>query len=118
MTKGTFIYDINKITEFVFGNGERTSDVEITENYVYDDEKDKMVPSSKEVKEVKVNDYTAQNTIRYDLIKTFIDILDSVEDPKVMSLGQSITFNTMQAYEIIKDAYDIMNNGLKNNDNG
>jgi hypothetical protein len=110
MKKNTFIFDINKITDFVFGNpNERTNDVEITENYVFDKVLDKMIPNTKEVKEVKVNDYTGQNTIRYDLVKTFIDILDAVEDPNIMSLGQSITYNTMQAYELIKD--------IKNTDN-
>lgn len=110
MKQSTYIYDINKITDFVFGNpNERTSDVEITENYIYDTNEGKMIPSTKEVKEVKVNDYTGQNTIRYDLVKTFIDILDTIEDPKVMSLGQQITYNTMEAYELIKDG--------KNNDN-
>lgn len=110
MKKNTFIFDINKITDFVFGNpNERTNDVEITENYVFDKELDKMIPNTKEVKEVKVNDYTGQNTIRYDLVKTFIDILDAVEDPNIMSLGQIITYNTMQAYELIKD--------IKNTDN-
>jgi len=110
MKQNTFIFDINKITDFVFGNpNERTNDVEITENYVFDKNLDKMIPNTKEVKEVKVNDYTGQNTIRYDLVKTFIDILDSVEDPNIMSLGQNITYNTMQAYELIKD--------IKNTDN-
>ena len=110
MKRSTFIFDINKITDFVFGNpNERTNDVEITENYVFDKNLDKMIPNTKEVKEVKVNDYTGQNTIRYDLVKTFIDILDAVEDPNIMSLGQSITYNTMQAYELIKD--------IKNTDN-
>ena len=110
MKQNTFIFDINKITDFVFGNpNERTNDVEITENYVFDKVLDKMIPNTKEVKEVKVNDYTGQNTIRYDLVKTFIDILDAVEDPNIMSLGQSITYNTMQAYELIKD--------IKNTDN-
>ena len=110
MKQNTFIFDINKITDFVFGNpNERTNDVEITENYVFDKDLDKMIPNTKEVKEVKVNDYTGQNTIRYDLVKTFIDILDAVEDPNIMSLGQSITYNTMQAYELIKD--------IKNTDN-
>jgi len=110
MKRNTFIFDINKITDFVFGNpNERTNDVEITENYIFDKNLDKMIPNTKEVKEVKVNDYTGQNTIRYDLVKTFIDILDAVEDPNIMSLGQSITYNTMQAYELIKD--------IKNTDN-
>ena len=110
MKQNTFIFDINKITDFVFDNqNERTNDVEITENYIFDKNLDKMIPNTKEVKEVKVNDYTGQNTIRYDLVKTFIDILDAVEDPNIMSLGQSITYNTMQAYELIKD--------IKNTDN-
>ena len=40
----TFIFDINKITDFVFGNpNDRTSDVEITENYIYDSEKGKYI---------------------------------------------------------------------------
>lgn len=110
MKYDTFIYDINKISEFVFGNeNERTNDVEITETYIYDNEQEKMVLDSKQVKEVKLNDYTGQNTIRYDLIKMFIDTLDGVEDPKIMSLGENITFNTMQAYGLIKD--------IKNTDN-
>ena len=46
----TFIFDINKITDFVFGNpNDRTSDVEITENYIYDSDKDKMMPNTREV---------------------------------------------------------------------
>jgi len=110
MKTDTLIFDVNNITSFVFGNpNDRTNEVEITESYIYDKESDKMIPNTKEVKEVKVNDYTGQNTIRYDLVKTFIDILDAVEDPKVMTLGQQITLNTMQAYELIKD--------IKTNDN-
>lgn len=110
MKNNTYIYDINKICDFVFGDtNERTNDVEITENYTYDEERERMVPSNKEVKEVKVNDFTSQNTIRYDLIKSFIEILDEIEDEKIMTVGQEITLNTMQAYELIKD--------IKNNDN-
>lgn len=99
-----YIFDINKITEFVFGNpNDKTNEVEITEHFVYDRDSKTMLPNSREVKEVKVNDYTGQNTIRYDMVKMFIDILDSIEDEKIMSLGQNITLNTMKAYELIKD---------------
>jgi hypothetical protein len=62
-----------------------------------------MIPSTREVKEVKVTDFTGQNTIKYDMIKMFIDILDSIEDLSAMSLGQSITLNTLESYELIKD---------------
>ena len=110
MKQDSLIYDINKIMEFVFENDtNRTNDVEITETYIYDEEQDKSVLESKQVRETKLNDYTGQNTIRYDLVKMFIDTLNGVEDMKLMTLGENITLNTMQAYELIKD--------IKNNDN-
>jgi len=104
MNNSPYIFDINKITEFVFGNpNDKTNEVEITEHYIYDKDSKAMIPNTREVKEVKVNDYTGQNTIRYDMVKMFIDILDSIEDEKVMTMGQNITLNTMKAYELIKD---------------
>lgn len=100
----TQFFDLNKICDFVFGNpNDRTNEVEITEHYVYDTETNKMIPNTKDVKEVKVNDYTGQNTIRYDMFKTFLDIMDSIEDPNVMSLGQCLTVNTMEAYGLISE---------------
>ena len=104
MNNVPYIFDINKITEFVFGDpNNKTNEVEITEHYVYDKDSKTMQPNAREVKEVKVNDYTGQNTIRYDMVKMFIDILDSIEDVKVMTMGQNITLNTLKAYELIKD---------------
>ena len=88
MTNTPYIFDLNNITSFIFGNPK---------------EKNSMIPNTREVKEVKVNDYTGQNTIRYDMIRMFIDILDSIEDPKVLTMGQNITLNTLKAYELIKD---------------
>lgn len=102
------IFDINKITNFIFGNpNDKTNEIEITEEYGAKDD-NPMALINKTIKEVKVNDYTGQNSIRYDMIKMFIEILDAVEDTNVMTLGQTITLNTMQAYELIKD--------IKNND--
>jgi hypothetical protein len=104
MTNSPYIFDLNNITSFIFGNpNEKTNEVEITENFIYDKGENKMIPNTREVKEVKVNDYTGQNTIRYDMIRMFIDILDSIEDPKVLTMGQNITLNTLKAYELIKD---------------
>jgi hypothetical protein len=104
MTNSPYIFDLNNITSFIFGNpNEKTNEVEITENFVYDKDAKSMIPNTREVKEVKVNDYTGQNTIRYDMIRMFIDILDSIEDPKVLTMGQNITLNTLKAYELIKD---------------
>ena len=39
----------------------------------------------------------------------FIDILDSIDDPKVLSMGQNITLNTLKAYELIKDVNEVSN---------
>jgi hypothetical protein len=107
MSNTPYIFDLNNITNFVFGNpNDKTNEVEITEHYTYDKDSKTMLPNTREVKEVKVNDYTGQNTIRYDMIKMFIDILDNIEDPKVMSMAQNITLNTMKAYELIRDIND------------
>lgn len=100
------IYDINKMCDFIFGNpNDKTSEVEITENYKMSED-GQMTLDNKTIKEVKVNDYTGQNTMRYDMIKMFIEILNDIESPKVMTLGQNITLNTMEAYELIKDVKD------------
>ena len=110
MNNEQYIFDLNNITNFVFGNpNDKTNEVEITEHYIYDKDTKTMLPNTREVKEVKVNDYTGQNTIRYDMIKMFIDILDNIEDPKVMSMAQKITVNTMKAYELIKDINEASN---------
>ena len=102
-----YIFDINKITEFIFSNQiDKTNEVEIVEQFVYDEDTGKMIPAMKDVKELKVNDFSTQNNIRYDMIKMFIEILDSVESEQTMSLGQGITLNTMKAYELIKDIND------------
>ena len=106
MKKGetNLIFDINKISDFIFGDAnKRSSEVEITENFVYDKGDDKMVPNTRQVKEVKVKDDIGQFSIRYDMIKMFIDIMDSVEDLSALTLGQEITVNTMEAYELIKE---------------
>ena len=55
------------------------------------------------MKEVKVKDDVSKFSIKYDMIKMFIDIMDSVEDLTSLTLGQEVTINTMEAYELIKE---------------
>ena len=98
------VFDINSITDFVFGNpNDRTSEVEIIESYGYDKDEKKMIPSTRQVKEVKVNDYTGQNSLRYDIIKSLMDKLDAVEDLDAMTLGETIALNTMEHNGFIID---------------
>ena len=98
------VFDINSITDFVFVNtNDRTSEVEIIESYAYDKDEKKMIPSTRQVKEVKVNDYTGQNSLRYDIIKSLMDKLDTVEDLDTMTLGETIALNTMEHNGFIID---------------
>ena len=98
------VFDINSITDFVFGNpNDRTSEVEIIESYDYDKDEKKMIPSTRQVKEVKVNDYTGKNSLRYDIIKSLMDKLDTVEDLDTMTLGETMALNTMEHNGFIID---------------
>lgn len=102
---GSYVFDINKINDFVFKDfGDRTNDVEITDSYEYDG-KGRPHQVKKEVRETKVSDFSGQTT-RYDLVKTLMDILNTVElddsgQPMDMTLGQVIALNTLDTYGLI-----------------
>ena len=100
-----FIYDLDKIREFIFGEfNERTSDVEITETQVVDD-KGKLKTESKISREVKSANTNLQ-TVNYDIIKAFMETLENIEiDQELapLSLGQKMVINTMANYGLIKE---------------
>lgn len=99
------IYDLDAIKDFIFGDdGVRSSDVEITESQSLDDD-GKLVTDSRIIREVKSTDSNKQ-TIRYDIIKMFMDVLDNVEiDQEItpLSLGQKMVINTMASYGLLKE---------------
>jgi hypothetical protein len=99
------IYDLDGIKDFIFGDDDgRSSDVEITETQVRN-EKGKLETESRITREVKSTDSNRQ-TIRYDMIKMFMDVLDNVEiDQEIapLSLGQKMVLNTMGSYGLIKE---------------
>ena len=99
------IYDLDGIKDFIFGNDDgRSSDVEITETQTRN-EKGKLETETRVTREVKSTDSNRQ-TIRYDMIKMFMDILDNVEiDQEIapLSLGQKMVLNTMGSYGLIKE---------------
>jgi len=102
------IYDLDGIKDFIFGddNG-RSSDVEITETQVRN-EQGKLETETRVTREVKSTDSNRQ-TIRYDMIKMFMDVLDNVEiDQEIapLSLGQKMVLNTMGSYGLIKQIED------------
>lgn len=99
------IYDLDEIKNFIFGDDDgRSSDVEITETQTRND-KGKLETETRVTREVKSTD-TNRQTIRYDLIKMFMDVLDNVElDQEIapLSLGQKMVLNTMGSYGLIKE---------------
>lgn len=101
-----FILDIDNIIDFVFDDeNERDSDSEITETYVADDEENKIELVNKQVREVKSRkDNSSKETIKYDLIKTFLTILNESDynESGSFSLSESIIFNTMLTKNLIK----------------
>lgn len=98
------IYDLDNIREFIFGSADgRSSDVEITETQVRNDD-GKLETESRITREVKSIDSNKQ-TISYDMIKMFMDILDNVEiDQGIapLSLGQKMVLNTLGSYGLIR----------------
>jgi hypothetical protein len=100
-----FIYDLDNIRDFIFGDlNERTSDVEITETQVADDD-GKLKTESRITREVKSAN-TSLQTVNYDIIKAFMETLDNIEiDQELapLSLGQKMVINTMANYGLIKE---------------
>jgi len=102
------VMDLDSIKRFVFeedSNTSKTHDNEITETYA-EDEEGKMTLLNRVIHEVKGSDFSNKESIRYDLIKTFLSMLDAMEinnDITPMSFGQRIVLNTMINYGLIKE---------------
>ena len=105
LINSNLIYDLDAINDFIFGNDEgRSSDVEITETQVRNEE-GQLETQNKITREVKSTDAN-KLTVRYDIIKMFMDTLDNVEIDQELapvSLGQKMVLNTMGSYGLIKE---------------
>lgn len=97
-----YVIDIDNIIRFCFEDDEKQSDSEITEVYVSDDENQSLKLASKQLREVKSGDASSKQTLKYDLIKTFIGDLISVDDTD-LSLGDTILINTMLNEGFLKE---------------
>lgn len=107
--KVKYVLDLENIMKFVFeSETQRDSESEITEMYLLDEESKDMVLNTKQLREVKGGDTTPKSTIRYDMIKMFIDtLLDlDVSENSQWSFGEALIFNTMAENELIKEIKD------------
>lgn len=101
-----FTINIDNLIDFIFeGSDDRTTDSEITETYVMDDDTKKMDVINKQVREVKGDkDNSPKDTIRYDLFKTFLTILNDSDfkETGMLTLSESMVFNSLLSKNIIE----------------
>lgn len=103
MSKGLY-YNLEKISEFIFDEKDgRSSDVEISEMYVYSDLTQRMEPNTKEVKETKYNDSGGQQGVRFTIIQTLMSTIDTIDNEEFMTIGQNTAMNTMKAYGFVDE---------------
>lgn len=94
-----YLLNLEEIMKFVFENeNNRNTDSEINEFYENNGSEIKL--SNKTIREIKTRiDSSAESTIRYDLIKTFItslfDMPSKISTPEELTLGDTIVLNTM-----------------------
>lgn len=102
--------DLDAVLDFIFCPEEkRDVDVNIEETYVNDEnEKDKIILSSKTRRENKTSNHSQHETLRYDLFRRLFDIFDETawndetNSPDIESLTEEIGFNTLLQYGFIK----------------
>ena len=94
---GKYVFNIENIMNFIFErNLNRNSDSEITEVYVADDDTKELMLSTKQLREVKGTDFLPTQTVKYDLFKSFLEVLIDMENKgEITTLGEKIVFNTM-----------------------
>lgn len=97
------VLNLQNITDFIFNDDdEKNGDSEITELYSYDEETEKMALTTKQLRELKSHDFTPHQSIRYDLIRIFLERLLNIENEEV-TLGESIVINTMLKEKLITE---------------
>lgn len=103
MINEDYIFDIENMVNFVF-DGAKERSTETTESYVLDDETNTLVLANKVVREVNNGDNSTCNTIKYDLLKMFMDALFSINlsESSSLSFGETVTINTLVNNGIIR----------------
>ena len=97
-----YVLNLENIMDFVFDEGERNGDSEITELYVMDEDTKNLSLSTKQMREIKSGDMSNYQTIRYDMVKMLLDRLFDIENEE-LTLGETIVVNTMLTQGLITE---------------
>ena len=108
MSKYTLNFD--NIMYFVFGNNSDGKETEITDYYIRDEEKDKLVINTKQLREVNGSGTDPRATIRYDYIKMLTDFLLGIDNADISTFGEELVLNTLRRYGMINDENDVDEN--------
>lgn len=108
LSNANLYYDLNAMLDFVFNSDDaRSSDVEITDSQVRNEQNGMLETETRIVREVKSNNDSKQN-MRYDMLKTFIEVLENIEVDEdgliPLSLGEKLVVNTMNVYGFLKES--------------
>jgi hypothetical protein len=101
--KRAYILNIGEIIDFVFNDyADKNSDSEINEIYTIDDDTKNLSLTTKQIREVKSDEMTNCQTVRYDLMKMLIDRLLNMDDNEI-TFGDTIVINTMLSEGLITE---------------
>lgn len=104
-----YMLDLDRIFKYVFETEERRDkESEITEIYMRDEDKEDMILNTKQLREIKNSDISQRATIKYDLLKAFMETTMEIDVSGEVpwTLGESLVFNTMFQNGFIKEVKD------------
>ena len=99
-----YILNLENIIGFIYqgDNNDKNYESELTELYVVDNENSNMSLSNKQLREIKNNDMTNHQTIRYDMIKLLLERLLDIKE-EVLTFGETVVLNTMLTEGLITE---------------
>lgn len=89
-----YVFDMNAIIGFIFGQVESEKETEVVDLYNLLEDSNDLILTQKQIRETKEGDTTAKSTIRYDMVRMFIEHIMNADFTEP-SFGETIMFNTM-----------------------
>lgn len=91
-----YILNLENLLNFVFKeSSNQMTDSEITETYVSDDSDNNLVLTTKQIRENKNNEDAAGQTVRYDIIKTLLDMISDVANVDTLTFREQLAIDTL-----------------------
>lgn len=98
---GKLTYDLNSIMEFINSSNNNNNISEISEIYEINEDGALELISKNITENKSKND--ADITIRYDIIKGMMESIYNITNQEVITLGETLAFNTFVSHGFIKD---------------